>query len=73
MKPNQHVVPNDGRWSVKSEGAERAAKTFDTQYEAIAAAREKARRDKTELFIHGRNGEIRERFSYGADPFPPRG
>lgn len=63
-KKNQLVVPNEGRWSVKSEGAKRASKTYDTQQEAIAVAIERARRDNVELLIHGRNGEIRERRSF---------
>ena len=28
---------------------------------------------ETELLIHGQNGQIRERSSYGNDPFPPKG
>lgn len=28
---------------------------------------------ESELFIHGRNGRIRERDSYGNDQFPPKG
>jgi hypothetical protein len=45
----------------------------ETQREAIEAAREIARNQNTELFIHGRDGRIRERDSHGQDPFPPRG
>lgn len=68
-----HVVPNpDGGWNSKREGASRASGHFDTQKEAIEAARETARRDKTELSIHGKDGRIREKDSYGNDPFPPR-
>ncbi|MEN0001913.1 MAG: DUF2188 domain-containing protein [Pseudomonadota bacterium] len=67
-KRSQHVVPNGDRWSVRSSGARRASKIFATQKEAIADAREKARRDGTELYIHGRDGRIRERDSYGHDP-----
>ena len=26
-----------------------------------------------EVFIHGRDGKIRERNTYGHDPFPPQG
>ncbi|GAB5377723.1 MAG: DUF2188 domain-containing protein [Acuticoccus sp.] len=63
-KKNQLVVPNEGRWSVRSEGAKRASKTYDTQQEAIAVATERARRDCVELLIHGRNGEVRERRSF---------
>lgn len=32
-----------------------------------------AKNDKTELVIHGRDGRIQDRRSYGNDPFPPRG
>jgi len=40
---------------------------------AIERAREIARHQESELFIHRRNGQIRERNSYGNDPFPPEG
>jgi uncharacterized protein YdaT len=72
-KKAQHVVPSDGKWSVRRAGAKRASKTFDTQKEAIDSAREAARRHGTELYIHGRDGRIRERSSFGHDPFPPKG
>lgn len=57
----QHVVPNKGKWSVRTAGATRASGTFETQREAIASAREKAQRQGGELYIHGRDGRIRER------------
>ena len=49
-KPGRHVVPNPGGgWDDKREGASRASRHFDTQKDAIEAAREAARREKTEL------------------------
>jgi hypothetical protein len=45
----------------------------ETQREAIAHARGIAQNQGSELLIHGRNGQIRERDSYGNDPFPPEG
>ncbi|HYF54259.1 MAG TPA: DUF2188 domain-containing protein [Salinarimonas sp.] len=72
-KPGQHVVPNGNRWSVRKAGAARASGTFTTQEEAISRAKEIARSQGTELFIHGRDGRIRERNSYGRDPLPPKG
>lgn len=69
----QHVVPRDGKWSVRKAGAERATRTFETQREAISEARKIAKNQGTELYIHGRDGRIRERDSYGKDPFPPKG
>ena len=73
MGKNQHVVPTNGRWGVRGEGNSRLASTFDTQTEAIARAREISINQQSELFIHGRDGRIRERDSHGNDPFPPRG
>ena len=43
------------------------------QREAIDAAREIARNQGSELLVHGRDGRIRERNSYGDDQFPSRG
>jgi hypothetical protein len=73
MKKNVHVVPRDGDWAVRREGAQRDSSHHDTQAGAIDAARQIAQRENTELFIHGRNGQIRERDSFGRDPFPPKG
>jgi len=73
MKTPIHVVPRDGDWAVLREGAQRDSSHHDTQADAIDAARQTAERERTELFIHGRNGQIRERDSHGHDPFPPKG
>jgi hypothetical protein len=71
---NHHVVSNpNGGWSVRRAGTAKAAKTFGTQQEAISHARKIAQSDHGELFIHGRNGQIRERNSYGSDSYPPKG
>lgn len=70
---NQHVVPHEGKWAVKGEGNQRATSVHNTQAEATERAREIARREKAELLVHGRDGEIRSRDSFGNDPFPPKG
>ncbi|MCW3059652.1 MAG: hypothetical protein JWQ02_1473 [Capsulimonas sp.] len=72
-KNNIHVIPHNDNWAVEREGAQRVSSTHDTQAAAISAARNTARTEHGELFIHGRNGEIRDRDSYGNDPFPPAG
>lgn len=73
-KRGQHVVPNSsGGWAVRKAGSSRASKTFDTQSAAIATARTLAKKQGTELYIHGRDGKIRARDSYGNDPHPPKG
>ncbi len=70
---NQHVVTHREGWAVKSEGAERATKVVPTQGEAIGIAREIALNNNAEVVIHGRDGQIRERNTYGRDPYPPKG
>ncbi len=69
----QHVVPSNGKWKVVRSGAERASGVFGTQDEAVRRATEIARTQRTELYIHGQDGRIRDRRSYGKDPFPPKG
>lgn len=74
MGKNQHVTPHpNGGWQVKAEKSERATKRTDTQKEAIDVAKSIAKNQKSELLIHGENGKIRDRDSYGNDPFPPKG
>lgn len=72
-KRNQHVTPHSNGWQVIGAGAGRATSVHDTQAEAIDRARTIAQNQETEILIHGRNGRIRERDSYGNDPFPPEG
>ena len=58
-----HTTPaRNGGWT-NGDG-----QTYRTQSEAIDAGRELARRRGTEHVIHGRNGQIRSRNSYGSDP-----
>lgn len=64
-KGNQHVVPHEQGWAVRGAGSQRATSVHSTQSEAIGAARKIARNQKTELFVHGRNGRIRDRDSPG--------
>jgi hypothetical protein len=72
MGKNYHVVPNDDQWAVKREGAEKAGSVHDTQKEAIDVARDRAIRDRGEVVIHDRHGQIRDKDSYGNDPCPPK-
>jgi hypothetical protein len=72
-KKNQHVVSHQKQWAVRGEKNSKATSLHDTQAAAIKAAREIAMNQKTEVLIHGTDGKIRERNSYGNDPFPPKG
>jgi hypothetical protein len=72
-KTQKHVVPStSGGWAVRNSNSVRASKLFPTQDAAVSYAREAAKRERTELFVHGRDGMIKERNSYGRDPLPPR-
>jgi hypothetical protein len=72
-KTTQHVVKSaDGGWAVKKGGAEKATKIYPTQEEAITRGREIAKNQKAEFYIHGLDGKIRDKKSYGNDPVPPK-
>lgn len=73
MSKNVHIVPHSEGWAVKIEGNDRASSVHRTQEQAIDVGRDRARRDSAEILIHGENGRIRERDSYGNDDFPPKG
>jgi hypothetical protein len=68
-----HVVPGDRGWEVKVQGTSRPGSTHKTQAEAAKAARDLARRNQAELLIHGRDGKIRARNTYGRDPRQTKG
>lgn len=71
---NQHVTPRpDGQWQVIGAGNKRATAVTSTQREAIEIATQIAINQSSEMFIHGKDGKIRERNSYGNDPHPSRG
>lgn len=73
MGKNQHVTPHpEGGWQVKGAGNEKATKITDTQKQAIEIAREIAINQQSEVVIHGTNGRIRDKDSYGNDPVPPK-
>ncbi len=63
----------DGKWEVICEGAVRPSRVFDTQAEAWDYCRQMARAAGGEAYLKGRNGRIRERNTYGKDPYPPKG
>ena len=73
---NNHWISQreDGSWADKREGGERASGLYDTQQEAFEKAREAAQREGGEVIIKNREGQIREKNTYGKpDNYPPRG
>jgi hypothetical protein len=71
-KRNQHVIPLGNGWAVKGEGNKKLTVITDTQKDAITVAKEIAKSYKSELVIHGRDGKIRDKDSFGKDPNPPK-
>jgi len=73
MGKNQHVVPDkNGGWNVKGAGNSKASAHTDTKQEAIDKAVEIAKNQKSEVVIHGKDGRIQDKDSYGNDPNPPK-
>ena len=70
---NQYVVKNGDGWGVRGEGNDRLTKSFDTQREAIDYGRDIARNQSSDLRIQGQDAKFREAWSYGNNPYPPKG
>jgi len=71
---SHHVVHNpNGGWDVKKGGSEKASKHFDKKEDAVDAGREISKNQKTEFFIHGKDGKIQQRDSHGHDPESSKG
>lgn len=64
-KDTRHVVPStSGGWSVRKQGASRATKNFARQDDAVQYGKELARKDGSDVFVHGKNGMVRDHTSY---------
>ena len=71
---DQHVTRNqDGTWNVLGAGNKRVTSKHETQAKAIDVAKNIAKNQKSEVVIHGVDGKIRAKDSYGKDPHPPKG
>lgn len=69
-----HVTYNEDCWQVKAEGNKRATHTFEKKEDAIPFGRQVASTGEAgQLIIHRKDGEIQTEYTYGNDPFPPRG
>ncbi len=73
MRKNIHVVKNGDIWKVKQENSMRSSGNFGTQKDAFQRAREIAKKNGQEVIIHRPDGTIRDKHSYGNDPYPPIG
>jgi hypothetical protein len=61
----RHVIASiGGGWSVYASDASRASRRFDRQSDAVRYARDLARRERTDLYVHRRDGTVRHKDSY---------
>lgn len=67
-----HVLPKSDGWVVTTSGAERLTQQFPSKQDALAFGESVAKRKKTSLIVHRRDGRIEHVDSYGADQLPPR-
>ena len=73
MKKSHHVVPNQsGGWDVRKPGASRASRVFESKKDAVDYARNIAKKENSELYIHRKDGTISHRGSYSLDRLPPK-
>ncbi|QGJ70501.1 Hypothetical protein PBC10988_21980 [Planctomycetales bacterium 10988] len=64
MSKPLHVVTRENKWAIKREGEDEILSKFETQKKAIDAAKELAKEEKADLFIHRSDGTFRDRISY---------
>jgi uncharacterized protein YdaT len=70
---NQHVVKHDEGWAVKGAGNGRATAVTETKKQAVQIATGIAKNQQSELVVHGGDGKIQYKNTYGNDPYPPAG
>jgi len=71
-RTSYHVIrsPNGG-WSVKKGRVSRASKHFDTQADAIEWAKKASKTEGGEFVVHGKDGTVKSRDTFGRDQNPP--
>ena len=70
-----HVATHEGKWVVTRERRpDGEYDAFETKDEAVERARRIARDEiPSQVKVHRTDGTIEDEFTYGDDPFPPRG
>lgn len=70
---NFHSVPLGNSWAVKKEGVNKPVSIHHTQATAQEITRKLAKRAEVEAVYHNRLGQIKNKDSFGSDPYPPKG
>lgn len=71
MSGDVHVRHSGSLWTVSEEGGA-AIDAYPSRNAAMAAGRRLASRNGSQHLLHGRDGRVLQRDSYGAVPRPPR-
>ena len=71
-----YVVKHDGEWKIKHNGEH--SKVYGSQARAIEDARSQAQAfsksgKPSQVLVQAENNTFREEWSYGTDPYPPKG
>lgn len=68
------VLPDGNEWIVRRDGADRADSRHPTKEPAVNRARALCLNNMpSQLVVHRRDGTIEYEYTYGNDPYPPRG
>lgn len=65
---------DDGTWKTRREGADRAAGRHENKAAAVDHAKDLAKKAPLgQVIVQGGNGKIQTEWTYGKDPYPPKG
>ena len=67
MSRANHVVAQGDSWVVIRDGNSRPSSRHETKQEAITEAKRIAKKEKSHVFIHGRDGRIHDLVNFGED------
>lgn len=67
------TTKHENGWAVKREGAQRATSIHTNQADAWTEAKGRAKQNGGEAYLQNRQGQIRERNTYGYDPEKSKG
>ena len=63
-----HVVPKSGGWVVTASGAAQPTQQFSRKEDAVQFGESVAKRKRTSLIIHDRDGKVQDVDTYASDP-----
>ena len=69
-----YVSPQKNGWAIKREGAQRPTRVFPKKANAIEEAKKIAKtQTPSQLKIQKQDGTFQTEYTYGKDPYPPKG